>query len=112
MASTWRHASPLVGLGAVVLSILPELVKDHLGGGAGVVTFTLGLFSVGVGLGALLCEKLSYEQIELGVVPLGALGLSIYLAWVGVVTPMPTSRPPCAPLRPQKMLTKWSSVRL
>jgi 1-acyl-sn-glycerol-3-phosphate acyltransferase len=73
-------------LGAVVLSILPELVKDHLGGGASVVTFVLGAFSVGVGLGALLCEKLSYEQIELGLVPLGALGLSIYLAWVGVVT--------------------------
>lgn len=73
-------------LGAVVLSILPELVKDHLGGGAGVVTFVLGTFSVGVGLGALLCEKLSYEQIELGVVPLGALGLSLYLAWLGVVT--------------------------
>lgn len=70
-------------LGAVVLSILPALVKDHLGGGAGVVTFVLGAFSVGVGLGAVLCEKLSYEQIELGLVPLGALGLSIFLAWMG-----------------------------
>src|SRR5262249_12579541 len=73
-------------LGAVVLSILPEVVKDHLGGGAGVVTFVLGAFSVGVGLGAVLCERLSYEQIELGLVPLGALGLSLFLAWVGVVT--------------------------
>jgi 1-acyl-sn-glycerol-3-phosphate acyltransferase len=73
-------------LGAVVLSILPELVKDHLGGGAGVVTFVLGAFSVGVGLGALLCEKLSYEQIELGLVPLGALGLSVFLTWLGLVT--------------------------
>jgi 1-acyl-sn-glycerol-3-phosphate acyltransferase len=73
-------------LGAVVLSILPELVKDHLGGGAGVVTFVLGAFSVGVGLGALLCEKLSYEQIELGLVPMGALGLSLFLGWLGMVT--------------------------
>lgn len=73
-------------LGAVVLSILPELVKDHLGGGAGVVTFVLGAFSVGVGLGALLCEKLSYEQIELGLVPIGALGLSVFLAWLGIAT--------------------------
>lgn len=73
-------------LGAVVLSILPEIVKDHLGGGAGVVTFVLGAFSVGVGLGAFLCEKLSYEQIELGLVPIGALGLSVFLAWLGIVT--------------------------
>jgi len=73
-------------LGAVVLSILPELVKDHLGGGAGVVTFVLGAFSVGVGLGALLCEKLSYQQIELGLVPIGALGLSVFLAWLGIAT--------------------------
>jgi hypothetical protein len=73
-------------LGAVVLSILPELVKDHLGGGAGVVTFVLGAFSVGVGLGAFLCEKLSYEQIELGLVPIGALGLSVFLGWLGIVS--------------------------
>lgn len=73
-------------LGAVVLSILPEIVKNHLGGGAGVVTFVLGAFSVGVGLGAFLCEKLSYEQIELGLVPIGAAGLSIFLSWLGIVT--------------------------
>jgi 1-acyl-sn-glycerol-3-phosphate acyltransferase len=73
-------------LGAVVLSILPVLVKDHLGGGEGVATLVLAAFSVGVGLGALLCEKLSFEQIELGLVPLGALGLSVFLAWLGVVT--------------------------
>jgi 1-acyl-sn-glycerol-3-phosphate acyltransferase len=72
-------------LGAVVLSILPVLVKDHLGGGEGVATLVLAAFSVGVGLGALLCEKLSFEQIELGLVPLGALGLSLFLAWLGVV---------------------------
>src|SRR6187402_1150451 len=37
-------------IGVVVLSLLPELVKDHLGGGPTVVTFMLGAFSVGVGL--------------------------------------------------------------
>jgi 1-acyl-sn-glycerol-3-phosphate acyltransferase len=80
-------------LGAVVLSILPALVKDHLGGGAGVVTFVLGAFSVGVGLGAVLCERLSYEQIELGLVPLGALGLSVFLAWLGWVSGPLASQP-------------------
>ncbi|MGC4093119.1 MAG: MFS transporter [Polyangiaceae bacterium] len=73
-------------LGALVLSLLPELVKQHLGGGPLVVTFMLGAFSVGVGLGALLCERLSFEQIELGLVPLGALGLSVCLAWLGLVS--------------------------
>lgn len=73
-------------LGAVVLSILPELVRSHWGGGASVVTLALGAFSVGVGLGALLCEKLSFEQIELGLVPFGALGLTVFLALLGVVS--------------------------
>ncbi|MET0794534.1 MAG: MFS transporter, partial [Polyangiaceae bacterium] len=73
-------------IGVVVLSLLPELVKDHLGGGPTVVTFMLGAFSIGVGLGAFVCEKLSFEQIELGLVPLGSLGLSVALAWVGLVT--------------------------
>lgn len=73
-------------LGAVVLSILPELVRAHWGGGPGVVTFALGAFSVGVGLGAVLCEKLSFEQIELGLVPFGALGLTLFLAMLGVVS--------------------------
>lgn len=73
-------------LGAVVLSILPELVRTHWGGGPSVVTFALGAFSVGVGLGAVLCEKLSFEQIELGLVPFGALGLTLFLALLGVVS--------------------------
>ncbi|MDF3069556.1 MAG: putative phospholipid/glycerol acyltransferase [Polyangiaceae bacterium] len=73
-------------LGAVVLSVLPELVRAHWGGGPGVVTFALGAFSIGVGLGALLCEKLSFEQIELGLVPFGALGLTLFLALLGFVS--------------------------
>lgn len=73
-------------LGAVVLSVLPQLVRVHWGGGPGVVTFALGAFSVGVGLGAVLCEKLSFEQIELGLVPFGALGLTVFLALLGVVS--------------------------
>ncbi len=72
-------------LGAVVLSLLPELVRVQLGGGPAVVTFLLAAFSVGVGLGALLCERLSFDQVELGVVPLGAVGLSVFLAALGCV---------------------------
>lgn len=63
-------------LGAVVLSVLPALVATHLGGGELVVTYLLALFSVGVGLGSLLCKKLSHRQLELGLVPLGSLGMT------------------------------------
>lgn len=66
-------------LGAVVLSILPGLVTEYLGGSESMVTYLLVLFSVGVGAGSLVCEKLSFRQLELGLVPLGSLGMSVFL---------------------------------
>ena len=38
----------------------------------------LALFSIGVGVGSLTCEKLSYKQVEIGLVPLGSIGLSVF----------------------------------
>lgn len=67
-------------LGAAVLSILPGIVTRHLGGDETVVTYLLALFSVGVAAGSLLCEKLSFRQLELGLVPLGSLGITVCLA--------------------------------
>ena len=66
-------------LGAVVLSILPAMVRKHLGGNEAVVTYLLGLFSVGVALGSLLCERLSFQQLELGLVPIGSAGITLFL---------------------------------
>ena len=59
--------------GALVLTQLPLYSKDVLGGSEEVVTLLLVLFSVGVGTGSLLCERLSGKQVEIGLVPFGSL---------------------------------------
>lgn len=64
--------------GAVFLSQFPAFAKNNLGGGEGVVTLLLAIFSVGIGLGSLLCEKLSGKDVEPGLVPLGSIGLTAF----------------------------------
>ncbi len=71
-------------MGAVVLSLFPVLARDVLHGDEQVASLLLAMFSVGIGAGSLLCEKLSRRHVEIGLVPLGALGMSIFvidLAW-------------------------------
>lgn len=64
--------------GAMFLSQFPSFAKGNLGGDESVVTLLLAIFSVGIGLGSLLCEKLSGKQIEPGIVPLGSIGLTVF----------------------------------
>jgi len=66
--------------GAMFLSQLPAYTKTTLGGGEEVVTLLLTVFSLGIGLGSLLCERLSGHKVEIGLVPLGSIGLT----WFGV----------------------------
>lgn len=66
-------------LGATVLAQLPSLAKETLLLNEAGLTWLLALFSVGVGMGSLLCEKLSGHQVEIGLVPIGSLGLSVGL---------------------------------
>lgn len=65
-------------IGASYLTQFPNFSRDFLGGSTQVVTLLLTLFSLGVALGSLLCEKLSGHKIELGIVPIGSLGMSIF----------------------------------
>lgn len=67
-------------LGASFLSLLPNFSKDVLGGGETVVTLCLATFCVGIGAGSMLCERLSRRHIELGLVPLGSIGISVFAA--------------------------------
>jgi 1-acyl-sn-glycerol-3-phosphate acyltransferase len=64
--------------GATFLSQFPAFAKDILHGDAHVASLLLVLFSVGVGVGSLLCERLSRRQVEIGLVPLGAIGMSVF----------------------------------
>jgi 1-acyl-sn-glycerol-3-phosphate acyltransferase len=64
--------------GAVFLSQFPSLAKEVLHGDETVASFLLVLFSIGIGVGALLCEVLSKRHVEIGLVPLGAIGMSVF----------------------------------
>jgi len=65
-------------VGTLLTAQLPNYAKLHLGIGE-LYVLPLGLFSIGVGIGSLLCEKLSGRMVEIGLVPLGAFGVSVFL---------------------------------
>ncbi|HZZ11998.1 MAG TPA: MFS transporter [Paraburkholderia sp.] len=65
-------------VGATFLSSFFSFAKNVLSANPDVVTVLLGTFSIGIGLGSLLCEKLSKRRIELGLVPLGSIGMSVF----------------------------------
>jgi MFS family permease len=93
-SETWRnlrlaHASPVVfrsllGIswmwffGAVFLNMFPAFARDVLHGDERVASLLLVLFSVGVGAGSLLCEVLNRRHADIGLVPLGAIGMSLF----------------------------------
>lgn len=64
--------------GAVFLSQFPSFAKDVLHGNEQVASLLLVVFSVGIGIGSLLCEVLSRRHVEIGLVPLGAIGMSVF----------------------------------
>ena len=63
--------------GSAVLAQIPNLTRVYLNGEATVVTLILATFTIFVALGSLICERLSGGRIEVGIVPIGALGLSV-----------------------------------
>jgi len=65
-------------LGAAYLTQLPNFTRIVLAGDESIVTLLLTLFSIGVGAGSMLCERLSDKKVELGLVPLGSIGLSLF----------------------------------
>ena len=65
-------------LGSVNLAQIPVLVPDYLAGGPTVVTLILFWFTIAIAVGALLCEALSGKRVEIGLVPLGAVGVSLF----------------------------------
>jgi len=66
-------------VGALLLAQLPAYAKDVLGGDKTVFTLLLAAFSVGTALGSLACERLSGHKVEIGLVPLGSIGMTVCL---------------------------------
>lgn len=67
-------------VGAEILSIMPSYCRHVLHGDEQVVTFCLALFCIGIGIGSSVCERLSQHRLELGLVPVGSIGLCWFLA--------------------------------
>jgi 1-acyl-sn-glycerol-3-phosphate acyltransferase len=70
-------------VGAIYLTQIPAYAKDWLHGDETVVTLILTVFSVGIALGSMLCERLSGRKVEIGLVPFGSFGLTLFglLLW-------------------------------
>jgi hypothetical protein len=64
--------------GAIMLAQFPVYSKTYLNGDHGVFVLLLTIFSIGIGVGSLLCEHLAQRRIEIGLVPLGAIGMTVF----------------------------------
>jgi 1-acyl-sn-glycerol-3-phosphate acyltransferase len=76
--------------GALLLAQIPAYGKNVLGGGEATVTLLLAMFTVGIGAGSLLCERMSARRVEIGLVPFGSIGLTVFgldLAFTSLALP-------------------------
>lgn len=65
-------------IGITYVTQLPNFVRYELGGNEQVYVLLLALFSIGIGAGSFLCEWMSGRIVEIGLVPIGSLGLTIF----------------------------------
>jgi 1-acyl-sn-glycerol-3-phosphate acyltransferase len=79
--------------GAAILSVLPVYCKEYLGVGEHVVTSFLACFTIGIGLGSVICEKLSFKRVEIGLVPIGSIGMTIFILDLFFARPSWTADP-------------------
>src|SRR5574343_1843667 len=64
--------------GALFLAQFPSYAKNVLGGDESSVTLLLAVFTVGIGIGSMLCERMSGKHVEIGLVPFGSIGLTLF----------------------------------
>jgi len=75
--------------GAMFATQFPNLTRNVLIANEEVVTLLLVCFSIGIGAGSLLCERLSGNKIEIGLVPFGAIGLTVFAVDLYFATSIP-----------------------
>ena len=96
--------------GALFLAQVPVYAKNVLGGNESSVTLLLAIFTIGIGLGSLLCEKLSGKFVEVGLVPFGSFGLTVFA--VDLYFASPDALPSGAPLALSMLLTMPGTWRV
>ncbi|EGU55953.1 hypothetical protein VINI7043_27500 [Vibrio nigripulchritudo ATCC 27043] len=74
-------------LGASYLTQFPNYTKLHLNGNESAVSFLLALFSVGIAIGSMACDRISKHKLEPGIVPVGSLGISVFGIMMAGFTP-------------------------
>ena len=107
IAETWyltRHAYKekdvflsIIGIswfwlvGFTFLAQFPVYASDVLGANEQIVTLFLTVFSVGIALGSLICNKLLKGKVSGVYVPLGALGMTVGIFLFRLATPAITA---------------------
>lgn len=69
--------------GATFLTQIPIFSREFLFGSPYVATLLMAMFSIGIGIGSLISSKLSRGRVEIGLVPIGALGMTVFGAYLG-----------------------------
>jgi hypothetical protein len=64
--------------GSIFLTSFTPYARENLGGNESVVTFMLAVFSIAIGVGSLACERLSKRRVEIGLVPFGSIGMTVF----------------------------------
>ena len=64
--------------GATYLTQIPQMTQQNLHASENVVSLLLTLFSVGIGVGSLLCRRIGGSEVNLKMVPMGAIGLTVF----------------------------------
>ena len=95
--------------GSVVTLQVPAYTLVILNGTEEITTILLVAFAVGVGIGALLCERMSGGKIELGLVPFGAIGLTIFAIDLYFAAPVPD---PTAVTTVAEFVSRSGSLRI
>ncbi len=81
-ATVWNAIlgiSTFWALTAAFLALFPPYTKTVVHGSEGVASLFLATYSFGIGLGAMVCARLSRPRLELGLVPLGAVGMAMFI---------------------------------
>lgn len=66
-------------VGTGMLALIGDYSETIFGTNPFGLNYLTGLFCVGIGVGSMMCDRLSRDRLELGLVPFGSIGMSLFL---------------------------------
>ena len=93
--------------GSIFLGQFPSYTKNVLGGSETAVTLLLATFTFGIGIGSLLCEKMSAGRVEIGLVPFGSIGLTLFALDLAFASPAGISHEPMGAIALLQLASTW-----